>query len=402
MTSLSCTFRAALLGFVFLACSSSPTESRNVGGNGKAGGAGSAAADGKGGAGSNSAGANHAGSKADAGSNGDGMGGTNASGSGGGSGSHSGGLDNAGQAGAAGSSTGRGGNKVDGGPSPGAGGSSPDPGNRGGSNAGGSAPDGGGKSGASNRGGSNAGGSTGTGGAPADTGLPSKCSGMCNAATPADVKMTAYGALGNVTVYTTSASSGGACNYGKTNVMSFAAIETGVEWDGGKICGQCLEVTLLTSQGLKTTVVRVMDKCPDANCGVDLGGSSSDVVMADKAGRYEGAWRKVPCTGQSVPVSDGSPSLYVKDGASRGWSIVQVRNPNAAVTSIDYVDANAPLFYGKLDWSTDAENFLSVPTDILQYESDYLFTIHYSDGSTGTVTLSSTQLATPSKSYPLD
>lgn len=257
--------------------------------------------------------------------------------------------------------------------------------------------------GSSNAGGaSNAGGTTSTGGASAGpTGLPSSCSGSCDAATPANPTTTAYGTLGNVTVYSTSASSNGACGYGSTSVMYYAAIDSSMEWNGGHICGQCMQVTLLTSQGEKSVVVRIMDECPDNDCGIDFGGSASGAVMVDGAGRYEGAWRSVSCVGQTG-VSDGSPSLYVKDGASSGWSIVQVRNPNAAVTSIDWQNASNSSSSGTLAWATEAENYYSIPTSILGANASFVFTIHYSDGTTSTVTLTSAQLSQPSTSYPLN
>jgi expansin (peptidoglycan-binding protein) len=183
--------------------------------------------------------------------------------------------------------------------------------------------------------------------------------------------------------------------------MYFAAIDTSLEWQGGHICGQCMEVTILTSQGPKSVVVRIMDKCPDANCGIDLGGSAPGAVMSNGSGRYQGAWRAVSCVGHSE-VSDGAPSLWIKDGASSGWSIVQVRNGNAAVTSIDWQNASDASKKGTLAWATEAENFFSIPTSILSANASFVFTIHYSDGSTGTVTLTSAQLSKPSTTYPLN
>jgi len=250
-----------------------------------------------------------------------------------------------------------------------------------------------------NSGGSSAANTGGSAASTVPTGLPATCPGNCDNATPTNPQHTSYGTLGNVTQYTTSASSNGACGYGSTSVMDFAAIDSSLEWNGGHICGQCMQVTVLTSQGPKSIVVRIMDECPDANCGIDLGGSAT-AVQTDGSGRYEGAWRAVSCVGQTG-VSDGAPSLYVKDGASAGWSIVQIRDPNAAVTSIDYTSASGSTS-GTLAWSTDAENYWAIPTNVLSANSNFTFTIHYSDGSTGTVTLTSAQLAKASTSYPLD
>ena len=80
---------------------------------------------------------------------------------------------------------------------------------------------------------------------------------------------------------------------------------------------------------------------------------------------------------------------------------MQIRNPKAAVTSIDYTSASGSIS-GTLAWSTDAENYWAIPTNVLSANSNFTFTIHYSDGSTGTVTVTSAQLAKASTSYLLD
>jgi len=114
----------------------------------------------------------------------------------------------------------------------------------------------------------------------------------------------AWGGVGNVTTYSTSPSAGGACQYGTTQVRFFAAISVNLQpgdgqgaWQNGRICGQCAEVLAQTSQGPRTAVVRIMDKCPDGFCGIDLGGDATAAVMADYPGRYAGRWKWVPCTG---------------------------------------------------------------------------------------------------------
>lgn len=256
------------------------------------------------------------------------------------------------------------------------------------------------------------GGEVATGGASSTvpTGLASSCSGVaCNAATTVNPLLTSYGALGNVTMYTTNASSGGACLYGVTQVMYFAAINVNLspgdaqgQWQGGSICGQCMEVTALTTQGPKSVVVRIMDKCPDGYCGIDLGGSAPAAVMPDGMGRYEGAWRAVSCAGHPE-VFDGAPSIYVKDGASPGWSVIQVRNPMTAVAGIDYKNHGNPSQNGTLvTASPSIENFFSVPVEVLQANVKFDLTVRYVDGTTGTVSLHSDQLGTAEATYAMD
>jgi uncharacterized repeat protein (TIGR02543 family) len=242
------------------------------------------------------------------------------------------------------------------------------------------------------------------------TGLPARCPGQCNAATPVYPTVSSVGGVGNVTMYTTAPSDGGACNYGTTKVMYFAAMSVNVQlgdgrglWQGGRICGQCAEATALTSQGPKTVVVRIMDKCPDAYCGIDLGGAAPGAVMIDGTGRYDGKWRLVSCAGHPE-VSDGAPSLYVLQGSNAWWSRVQVRNPSTAVDTIEWQDASNAAARGTFPYATDPENSFEVPVDAVLQSSiaSFLLTVHYVDGSEATVRVSRAQLASEKGSYPLD
>ncbi len=242
-----------------------------------------------------------------------------------------------------------------------------------------------------------------------DATLPEACSGECKAATPVYPEILGDGGRGNVTMYSTAASQGGACNYGTTSVKYYAAMSVDVlpgdaqaQWQGGKICGQCAEVTALTSEGPKSVVVRIMDKCPDAYCGIDLGGSAPGAIMLDGAGRYEGKWRFVSCDGHPE-VSDGAPTLDVLSGSNAWWSRVHVRNAPAATDSIEWQDANGSA-HGFFPFATDPENSFEVPVDeVLQSGiSSLLITVHYLDGTSATVTLSPSQLASQLTSYPLN
>jgi aryl-phospho-beta-D-glucosidase BglC (GH1 family)/uncharacterized protein YjdB len=241
-----------------------------------------------------------------------------------------------------------------------------------------------------------------------DSGLPDACPGPCNSATPVIPTLLDDGGLGNVTMYSTGPSSGGACNYGGTSVMYYAAINVNLtpgdgagQWQGGSICGQCAEVSVLTSQGPKTVVARIMDKCPDDNCGIDLGGAAPATVMLDGSGRYTGKWRFVSCDGHPE-VSDGPPSLHVLQGSNAWWSRVHVRNGRTAVAAIEWRDG-AGTATGNLPFAGNPENSFEVPTaDVLQSGmSSLLLTVRYVDETIATVTLTPAELATPSASYTL-
>ena len=255
-----------------------------------------------------------------------------------------------------------------------------------------------------------------TGGLPATggtssipTGLPATCGTTnCDNTTPTNPQLTSYGALGNVTEYSTAASKGGACIYGDTSIMYYAAIAVNLapgdakgQWKGGTICGQCFEVTVVTSKGYKSVVIRVTDKCPDGQCGMDLGGSAPSAVMVDGFGRYQGAWRAVSCAGHPE-VSDGVPSIHVKDGSNGGWAAIQVRNPVMAVSGIDYQDTMNGAISGTMPLSSGIENYYQVPTTVLAAFSTIDITVRYVDGSTAKAAITAAQLATPEGTYPLN
>jgi len=228
---------------------------------------------------------------------------------------------------------------------------------------------------------------------------------IANAATPSYPNILSSGATGDVTMYNTTPSSGGACNYGATNVEYYAAINVHSlpgdykgEWRGGAICGQCVKITTYTSQGPKTAVVRIMDKCPDVYCGIDTGGVIPSLLMPDGFGRYNGEWAYVSCEGHPE-VSDGEPVLQVLTGSNIWWSRVHVRNGSAAVTRITWQTDNTS---GELPFAQDPENTFEVPTDLLQSNISALrLTIQYSDNNVASITLKASDLGVPG-SYPLD
>jgi hypothetical protein len=233
------------------------------------------------------------------------------------------------------------------------------------------------------------------------------CSGICNAVTPSYPTVTADSGQGNVTRYSSGPSKGGACNYGVTNVLYYVAVNVNVvpgdglgQWQGGRACGQCVEVTALTSQGPRSVVVRIMDKCADGYCGMDLGGVAPEAIMADGSGRYDGSWRFVSCTGHPE-VSDGPPSLSVSTGANSHWSRVQIRNPPAAVASIAWRDSQGGA--GAFPYASDPENTFEVPASVLQSTvATITVTATFRDGSSLSVDLSPAQLGKENTTYVMN
>lgn len=208
---------------------------------------------------------------------------------------------------------------------------------------------------------------------------------QCDASPPSIPVLTARGGAGDVTTYggvgNSTPSEGGACNYGSTKITHYAAIQVNElpgdlrgQWNGGRICGQCVEIRARTPTGWKTTHARIVDKCPDDHCGIDLGGAPATELMGAQAGRYAGEWTFVPCTGLAG-VSDDSAALHVKVGSNAYWSLVQVRNPPSAVDSILLRTSGGAWI--SLPWATEAENFFKVPQDVLKNEAIYQLRVVY-------------------------
>ena len=222
-----------------------------------------------------------------------------------------------------------------------------------------------------------------------DDGDDGKCT-DCDSFTAADPELTEKGGKGSVTVYGSTVvketSLGGACNYGQTNIQYYAAIHVNVSpgddkgpWDDGLACGGCVHVKARTPDGWKEVTVRITDKCPDANCGVDLGGAPAYDIMGNREGRYSGEWEFVSCEGVDGVWGD-STSIWVKDGASAYWSIIQVRNPKDMVKTISIYGVDTQDSYG-LEMVVGTENFWTVPQAVLQTDNRYRVVVKYRTGT---------------------
>lgn len=239
------------------------------------------------------------------------------------------------------------------------------------------------------------------------------CEGICDASPPSTPILNDTGGYGDVTTYGSAAdpapSRGGACNYGSTGILRFAAIQVSRlpgdmqgQWQGGRVCGRCAEVRARTPEGWKSTVVRIMDKCPDAHCGIDLGGLPSRDVMGERPGRYSGEWRWVSCSGHEG-VTDGPPSLFVKEGGNAFWSLIQVRNVDAGILAIHLRLASLGAGpWTELAWAAEAENFFKVPADILRDDRAYAMEITLSVGRGFRAEVKGSDLAAAGNSIALE
>lgn len=226
----------------------------------------------------------------------------------------------------------------------------------------------------------------------------------CDSYTAADPELTENGGKGSVTTYGSitakETSLGGACNYGQTNVQYYAAIHVNVSlgddkgpWDGGAACGGCVHVKARTPEGWKEVTVRITDRCPDANCGVDLGGAPAADIMGNRVGRYYGEWEFVSCEGVDGVWGD-STSIWIKEGASEFWSIIQVRNPKDMVKGIAIYGIDTRDFY-ELEMVVGTENFWTVPKNILQTDNRYRVVVKYRTGTDDEWKIKGSDLAVP-------
>ena len=236
-----------------------------------------------------------------------------------------------------------------------------------------------------------------------DDGDDGKCT-ACDSYTAADPELTENGGKGSVTTYGSitakETSLGGACNYGQTNIQYYAAIHVNVSpgddlgpWNGGAACGGCVRVKAKTPDGWKKVTVRITDRCPDADCGVDLGGAPAADIMGNQVGRYYGEWEFVSCEGVDGVWGD-STSIWVKEGASEFWSIIQVRNPKDMVKSIAIYGVDTGDFY-ELEMVVGTENFWTVPQAVLQTDNRYRVVVKYRTGTDDEWKIKGSDLATP-------
>ena len=230
-----------------------------------------------------------------------------------------------------------------------------------------------------------------------------KCT-NCDSYTAADPELTENGGKGSVTTYGSitakETSLGGACNYGQTNIQYYAAIHVNVSpgdekgpWNGGAACGGCVRVKAKTPDGWKRVTVRITDRCPDADCGVDLGGAPASDIMGIQVGRYYGEWEFVSCEGVDGVWGD-STSLWVKEGASKFWSIVQVRNPKDMVKSITIFGVDTRDVH-ELEMVVGTENFWTVPQAVLQTDNRYRVVVKYRTGEDDEWKIKGSDLAEP-------
>ncbi|RZS52275.1 expansin EXLX1 family cellulose-binding protein [Sphaerotilus mobilis] len=117
----------------------------------------------------------------------------------------------------------------------------------------------------------------------------------------------------------------GACSLGAVNDRMIAAMNA-ADYAGSAACGAQLVV-----RGPNGSVtVRVVDKCPECAPGdVDLSAEAFERIAAPIDGRVDVSW-------QAEPASVAGPVSYrYKEGSSRFWTAIQVRNHRLPIAKLE-------------------------------------------------------------------
>jgi expansin (peptidoglycan-binding protein) len=115
--------------------------------------------------------------------------------------------------------------------------------------------------------------------------------------------------------------------------------------------------------------------------------------MGNRVGRYYGEWEFVSCEGVDGVWGD-STSIWIKEGASEFWSIIQVRNPKDMVKGIAIYGIDTRDFY-ELEMVVGTENFWTVPKNVLQTDNRYRVVVKYRTGTDDEWKIKGSDLAMP-------
>jgi expansin (peptidoglycan-binding protein) len=120
----------------------------------------------------------------------------------------------------------------------------------------------------------------------------------------------------------------GNCSYARTGDLDVVALAM-PRYASSAACGACLEVTGPSG----TVTVRVVDSCPGCASGgvdLDLSASAFAKIAAPEAGRVSVRWRAVSCA------VSGTLAYHYKDGSSKYWTAIQVRNHRVPIASLAF------------------------------------------------------------------
>lgn len=127
----------------------------------------------------------------------------------------------------------------------------------------------------------------------------------------------------------------GACEYGASPDNLMVAAINGPEYLASAACG-----TFIRATGPKGTVtVRIVDYCPECKAGdIDFSVEAFAKIATAPPGRIPISWQVVPGD------IDGPIRLRYREGSSRSWVAIQVRNHRLPITKLEVLPN------GESDW----------------------------------------------------
>ena len=134
---------------------------------------------------------------------------------------------------------------------------------------------------------------------------------------------------GEATFYTF-ANGGGACMFDPTPNDLMVGAMNATDYENSQVCGEC--VSLTGPNG--TILIRIVDLCPGCKQGdIDLSPQAFSRIADTSRGRVSITWEVVPC-GVTGPIL-----YHFKDGSSRWWTAVQIRNHRYPILSLEYLNS---------------------------------------------------------------
>lgn len=161
---------------------------------------------------------------------------------------------------------------------------------------------------------------------------------------------------GQATFY--DADGGGNCSFPPTPADLMVAAMNHDDYNASLICGAFVEIT-----GPKGTItVRITDQCPECPRGnIDLSAEAFALIANPIDGRVPISWRIV-----SPPLA--TPIAYhFKDGSSKWWLAVQIRNHRNPIWRVEYRDFDGtfkPLMRADYNYFIEPAGAGEVPTSL--------------------------------------
>lgn len=197
-------------------------------------------------------------------------------------------------------------------------------------------------------------------------------SGGSSSGDPAPVRSLGAPESGEATYY--DADGSGNCSFDASPGDLMVAALNATQYAKASVCGACMRVT-----GAKgSTVVRIVDKCPGcrANGGIDLSREAFAAVDEPSRGRVAVTLEPVTC------VVAGALAFRFKEGSSKYWTAIQVRNHRLPIKSVEWDKAGAWQAMERADY-----NYFLAASGVGDQPSGLRLRITASDGQAVTETL---------------